>query len=95
MCDTAGDTPLISFKGINSNLIQINFSSENSTGDSVLSIGENSEEKRGRLRQKFAKKIHIKFPVPVNMKIIWEEKPRGEKANLKSVMLKIINIKIF
>ena len=49
MCDTAGDTPLISFKGINSNLIQINFSSENSTGDSVLSIGENSEEKRGRL----------------------------------------------
>ena len=62
MCDTAGDTPLISFKGINSNLIQINFSSENSTGDSVLSIGENSEEKRGRLRQKICKKNSYKIP---------------------------------
>jgi hypothetical protein len=60
MCDTAGDTPLISFKGINSNLIQINFSSENSTGDSVLSIGENSEEKRGRLRQNICKKNSYK-----------------------------------
>ena len=56
MCDTAGDTPYICFKGNNPNFIQINFSSENSTGDSVLSVCENSEEKRGKTRPKICQK---------------------------------------
>ena len=46
MCDTSGDTSLISFKGINSNIIQINFSSENITWSAKYL--ENFGEKRGR-----------------------------------------------
>jgi len=60
MCDAAGDTPLICCKGNNPNLIQINFSSENSTGDSVLSVCENSEDKTGKNRQKICKKNSYK-----------------------------------
>ena len=56
MCDTACDTTYICFKGNNPNFIQINFSSENSTGDSVLSVCENSEEKRGKTRPKICQK---------------------------------------
>ena len=56
MCDTTGDTPLICFKGNNPNFIQINFTSENSTGDSVLSVCDNSEERGGKTRPKICQK---------------------------------------
>ena len=56
MCDTADNSPFISFKGENLNLIQINFNIDSSTGDSVQSGGENSEDKRGKTKKKVGKK---------------------------------------
>ena len=56
MCDTAFGTSLICFKGNNSNLIQINLSSENSTGDSVLSNCDHSEVKKEKSKQKIERK---------------------------------------
>ena len=56
MCDTADNSPFISFKGENLNLIQINFNIDSSTGDSILSGGENSEDKRGKTKKKVGKK---------------------------------------
>ena len=56
MCDTAFGTSLICFKGNNPNLIQINLSSENSTGDSVLSNCDHSEVKKEKSKQKSEKK---------------------------------------
>ena len=56
MCDTADNSPYISFKGEHLNLIQINLQSESSTGDSVQSACENSEVKRGKTKKKVGKK---------------------------------------
>ena len=59
MCDPAVDTPFITFKGGNCNLIQIYLNSENSTGDSVQSCFENSEVKFGLLFFFIAKQKEI------------------------------------
>ena len=56
MCDPAVDTPFITFKGGNCNLIQIYLNSENSTGDSVQSCFENSEVKKEQNQKKVGKK---------------------------------------
>ena len=60
MCDTAGDVPLICYKGENLNLIQINFCSDNSTGESHHSAEshkcENYEKIKAKKKKKFGKK---------------------------------------
>ena len=57
MCDTAGEVPLICYKGENLNLIQINFSSDNSTGDSHHSAESHKCENSERIKSKKKKKL--------------------------------------
>ena len=75
MCDTAFGTSLICFKGNNSNLIQINLNSENSTGDSVLSNCDHSEVKKEKAKQKIERKNTKKVS-----KISKYETPLGRKT---------------
>jgi len=74
MCDTAENSPFISFKGENLNLIQINFNIDSSTGDSVQSGGENSEDKRGKTKKKVGKKTQKICLIPADMKKFCEKK---------------------
>ena len=83
MCDTADNSPFISFKGENLNLIQINFNIDSSTGDSVQSGGENSEDKRGKTKKKVGKKNTKNLPNTGRYEKILRKKTKRVKSKAK------------
>ena len=83
MCETPVDTPLICFKGENLNLIQINFNSESSTGDSIQSGCENSEVKRGKTKRKVGKRNTIKISNTGKYENVLRKKTKRGKGKAK------------
>ena len=83
MCETPVDTPLICFKGENLNLIQINFNSESSTGDSIQSGCENSEVKRGKTKRKVGKRNTTKISNTGKYENVLRKKTKRGKGKAK------------
>ena len=100
MCDTTRDVPYICYKGENLNLIQINFSSDNSTGESHHSADslkcENSERGRGGKSRKLSKKrpkkvdnSRTKYDSILNKKTK-RSKNKGKISEIKNNKCKLI-----
>lgn len=94
MCETPVDTPFITFKGEKLNLIQINLHSESSTGDSVQSLGENSEDKRGKTKKKVGKKNTNKLCNTGKYEKILRKKTKRKKGKAKVCEVKNNKYKI-